>query len=61
MGYYFGFMPGDRRRIDVKLGEWSSRWWAYVDGITLKETYATKDEAEAAAIEVLKATPEVME
>ena len=52
----FGFFPGDRRQINVRRE--GAVWAAYVGGERLRETFATKVQAEAGAIACAKANPE---
>jgi hypothetical protein len=66
VGFYYGFIDGDHRQINVKLACKSPEWWiAYVGGEPVAPAddphavlYPSKDEAEAAAITWAKANPE---
>ena len=52
-GYFYGFVRGDSRRIDVK--EFApARWSAWVAGIELNGTWQTKRDAEEAAVEFIQ-------
>jgi hypothetical protein len=52
--FYYGFMQGDHRQINVRYeGGW---WRAYVGGELMPEKYGYKAAAEAGAIEWAKAT-----
>ena len=58
-GFYYGFMPGDGRQINVRYerrganGERFGAWWAYAGGIEVGSA-ETKDEAERMAVAFLR-------
>lgn len=61
LGYYYGFVDGDARQINVK---WDGQmhdmhyWSAYVGGERLPTYWANKMEAESAAIKWAKENPD---
>ncbi len=65
-GYYYGFLEGDHRQINVKRACKSPEWWvAYAGGEPVTATedphavlFPTKDAAEAAAIQWIKDHPD---
>ena len=60
-GYYYGFLPGDCRRIDVGVSEEDANIWnIYIAGehIGLARSF---DEAEERAVEYLRKNPEPIE
>lgn len=61
MGYYYGFLPDDYRRIDVRRQVSDDKpavlWHAFVAGI-LVGVAGSKDEAETLAVDYMKTHPE---
>jgi hypothetical protein len=60
LGFYYGYIKGDRRRIDIRLedlpgGEY---WCVYIAGDLVDDTCTTKEEAEREALEYLKTNPD---
>jgi hypothetical protein len=61
VGYYYGFLEGDGRQINVRelhTIALEPKWHAYVGGELIPGRWETKDEAEAAAIKWAKEHPE---
>ena len=58
LGFYYGFVPRDCRRVDVR--EEGSVWYGYVGGEQVV-TAPTKDEAERVAVKYIEDNPEVEE
>ena len=56
MGFHYGFVPGDFRRIDVRQ-EGADAWGAYVGGEKIA-TAISKDQAEELAVRYIEANPE---
>jgi hypothetical protein len=56
MGYFYGFIAGDSRQINVRREDF--RWKAYVGGEPLDGEYTTKIGAEAGAVAWMKAHPQ---
>jgi hypothetical protein len=61
-GFYYGFLPGDSRQINVRY-EFTGvcqpmRYFAYVGSVELSVGYFSKEAAEAAAIEWIRKNPE---
>ena len=63
VGYYYGYAPGDFRRIDVRRGPVDLLWRAFVAGERIGDAenrvWPTKDAAEAAALAWMKDHPEL--
>lgn len=65
-GYYYGFVPGDRRRIDIRQEpyDWLAPnehlwyWRTYVDGELLPGLHASKGTAEAVARLYIESNPD---
>lgn len=67
-GFHYGFLEGDHRQINVRQercyyppDEWGTlavRWFAYVGGTKIPDSWETKAEVENAAISWAKANPE---
>ena len=59
LGYFYGFVPGDHRQINVRKGPVDLLWRAYVGGERVGDAetgvWETKDEAEAAALNFIQA------
>ncbi len=51
-GFFYGFLPGDHRQLNVRLEVRPGRycWIAYVGGVEVGDGFDTKAEAEAAAV-----------
>jgi hypothetical protein len=61
MGYYYGWLPGDNRQINVRKLHTialNPKWHAYVGGVRVEGGWDSKEEAEAAAIKWAKEHPE---
>jgi hypothetical protein len=58
--YFYGFMKGDHRQINVRLEDMVG-WNAYVGGEKVPGHFHSKNEAEQAAISWAKSNPEPVE
>lgn len=61
LNFFYGFTPGDYRRIDVREGPHDTLWRAWVGGVRITDAvtaaWVSKDEAEAAALAWMKSHP----
>jgi hypothetical protein len=59
LGFYYGFLEGDHRQINVRDERFYCGWWlAYVGGTQLPQGFENKEAAEEAAIDWARANPE---
>lgn len=59
LGFFYGFKPGDYRQINVRQEPVQPApnfaWFAYVGGDRIEGRWATKEDAEAAALKWMEA------
>jgi hypothetical protein len=66
VGFYYGFIKGDGRQVNVRLEQvpvrygagLGQKWFGYVGGEKVTDWHTSKESAEAAAVAWAKANPE---
>lgn len=64
LGFFYGFVRGDRRRVDVRYEAFSTDirefagFVAYVDGVAFQQIHSSIAEAECTAVDFIKSNPE---